>query len=41
MWMLLGPVRWKQFIEWVDTVDVVRAKLLLLLGQEEVTNLDK
>ena len=35
------PVWWKQFVEWVDTVDVVRAKLLLLLSQEEVANLNK
>ena len=39
--MFLGPVWWKQFVEWVDAVDVVCAKLLLLLSQEEVTNLDK
>ena len=38
---LLGPVWWKQFVEWVDAVDVVCAKLLLLLCQEEVANLDK
>ena len=39
--MLLGPVWWKQFVERVNTVDVVRAELLLLLGQEEVTDLNK
>ena len=39
--MFLRPVWWKQFVEWVDTVDVVRAKLLFLLSQEGVTNLDK
>ena len=40
-YVLLGPVWREQFIEWVDIVDVVCAKLLFLLGQEEVTNLNK
>ena len=37
----LKPVWREQFIERVNTVDVVCAKLLLLLGQEGVAYLDK
>ena len=41
MRMFHGPIWWKQFVEWVNAVDVIRTKLLLLLGQEDVTNLNK